>query len=180
MFDLPVVPFEDILTSYPPDEYKFFVAMVYSKMNRLRTRLYKQAKNMGYCPASYISKDSFVWKNCDIGEHCFIFENNVIQPFVKIGNNVILWSGNHIGHHSKIGNNCFVSSHVVVSGVCEIKENCFLGVNSTLADTVTIEKDCLIGAGSVVLKNTECEQIYMGNPAKACKVNTLSYFNIKD
>ena len=78
-------------------------------------------------PASYVSPRAFVWRNVKLGEHCFIFENNVLQPFVNIGDNVVLWSGNHIGHHSKIGDHCFVSSHVVVSGFCDIGANCFLG-----------------------------------------------------
>jgi acyl-[acyl carrier protein]--UDP-N-acetylglucosamine O-acyltransferase len=66
-----------------------------------------------------------------IGENCFIFEDNTIQPFVRIEDNVILWSGNHIGHHSTIKSHNFISSHVVVSGQCTIEPNCFIGVNST-------------------------------------------------
>ena len=54
-------------------------------------------RNKGYQPASYISSNAFVWSNAKIGDHCFIFENNTVQPFVEIGDNVILWSGNHIG-----------------------------------------------------------------------------------
>ena len=52
----------------------------------------------------------------DIGDNTFIFEENVIQPFVRIGSNVVLWSGNHIGHDSVIEDHCFIASHVVISG----------------------------------------------------------------
>lgn len=162
LFSLPVVPFETLEEVYPPDEHKFFVAVVYTQLNKLRTRFYKQAKGKGYSPASYISPRAFVWRNCEIGEHCFIFEDNVIQPFVKIGNNVILWSGNHIGHHSVIKDNCFISSHVVVSGLCEIGEYCFMGVNSTTADRVTIGNNCLVGAGALILGNVEDDQTVVG------------------
>ena len=58
-----------------------------------------------------------VWARHEIGENCFIFEDNTIQPFVKIGDDVVLWSGNHIGHHAEIGDHCFISSHVVISGL---------------------------------------------------------------
>lgn len=162
LFGVPVVPFERLETLYDPAEHSFFVATVYTQMNALRRRLYAQAKRKGYTPASYISPHAFVWRNAQIGEHCFIFEHNVIQPFARIGNNVILWSGNHIGHHSVIQDHCFVSSHVVISGFVRVGESCFLGVNSTVANNITIGNDCLIGAGALVLHDVEDGQTVVG------------------
>ena len=91
LFDLPVVPFEQIERTYDPADHAFFVAVTYTQANALRTRLYDAARRKRYTPASYISSRAFVWPNCRIGEHCFIFENNVVQPFVTIGRNVVLW-----------------------------------------------------------------------------------------
>lgn len=162
LFGLPVVPFESLESYYSPEQHSFFVAAVYTQMNNLRARLYREAKRKGYAPASYISPRAFVWRNCRIGEHCFIFEDNVIQPFVKIGDNVILWSGNHIGHHSTIGSHCFVSSHVVISGFVKIGESCFMGVNSTVANNVTIGNRCLVGAGALILGDVEDDQKVVG------------------
>jgi sugar O-acyltransferase (sialic acid O-acetyltransferase NeuD family) len=179
-YNLPVLAYEDIETIYSPSQYYFFAALVYKQLNRLRTRLYYGMKEKGYKPASYISKNAFVWKNAVIGEHCFIFENNTIQPFVEIGNNVILWSGNHIGHHSKIDNNCFISSHVVVSGYCTIKKNCFFGVNSTIADQITVEEDCFIGSGGIITKNTEKAQIFNPTQTEASRVSSLKLFKVKN
>jgi len=162
LFGLPVVPFETVETLYSPSEHRVFVAATYTQMNALRARLYTQAKEKGYSPASYVSSRAFVWRNCQIGEHCFIFEDNTVQPSVKIGKNVILWSGNHIGHHSTIKDHCFISSHVVVSGFCEVGEYCFMGVNSTVANNLTIGNRCLIGAGALVLGDVEDDQKVIG------------------
>ncbi|MEN6351615.1 MAG: acetyltransferase [Syntrophomonas sp.] len=162
LFELPIIPFEEIEDFYPPGEYKVFVAITYNQLNRLRTRLYQEAKNKGYELASYISSRAFVWCNCEIGEHCFIFENNVVQPFVRIGNNVILWSGNHIGHHAVIGDNCFISSHVVVSGLVRLGANCFLGVNATFFNNRVIGDDCIIGAGALVARNIGSNRLVQG------------------
>ncbi|MFQ5921379.1 MAG: acetyltransferase [Anaerolineales bacterium] len=162
LFGLPVVPFEELETIYSPSEHSFFVATVYTQMNALRARLYEEAKEKGYVPASYMSSRAFVWRNCHIGEHCFIFEDNTVQPFVRLGNNVILWSGNHIGHHSTIGDHCFISSQVVVSGFVHIGESCFFGVNSTVANNVSIGDRCLIGAGALVLSNVGDDQKVVG------------------
>jgi sugar O-acyltransferase (sialic acid O-acetyltransferase NeuD family) len=163
LFGLPVIPFEELEAYYEPQTHAIFVASVYTELNRLRTRLYLEAKARGYSPASYISSKAFVWRNCQIGEHCFIFENNVVQPFVRMGDNVVLWSGNHIGHHSEIKNHCFISSHVVISGYVTIEDNCFLGVNATIANNLTVGRDCLIGAGAVILKDVPADRVVKGN-----------------
>ena len=139
LFGLPVVLFEELEKLYDPLKHKVFVAATYTQLNRLRTRLYKEAKKKGFTAVSYVSSKAFVWRNVELGENCFIFEDNTVQPFVKVGNNVIMWSGNHIGHHSIIKDNCFISSHVVVSGFCEVGENCFLGVNATIINNLKIE-----------------------------------------
>lgn len=162
LFGLPVVPFETLEETHAPAEHHFFAATVYTQLNDLRTRLYEQAKQKGYAPASYISPHAFVWRNVEVGEHCFIFEQNVVQPFVKLGNNVVLWSGNHIGHHSTIADNCFISSHVVVSGFVKIGQNCFVGVNTTMANNITVGDRCLIGAGALVIGDVPDEQTVVG------------------
>jgi len=165
-FGLPVVPFEEIEKHYPPSEFKMFVAIAYSKVNKIRAEKYKQAKEKGYELISYVCSKAIVWDNVELGDNCFIFEGNVIQPFVKIGNNVIIWSGNHIGHHTTIGDHCYIASHAVISGHCKIGPYCFIGVNATLIDGINIAEECIIGAGALIVKNTEKGGVYGGNPAK--------------
>lgn len=160
--NLPVVPFGNVLESYPPERYDMFIAISYSQLNRIRREKYLAVKKMGYRLASYISSRATVLNDGRIGDNCFIFENNTIQPFVTIGSNVTLWSGNHIGHHSIIHDHCFLASHIVVSGGVEIGESCFIGVNATLRDHIKIGKKCIIGAGTLLLKDAEKEGVYKG------------------
>lgn len=173
LYDLPVVPFEELETFYSPDKYKIFVAVTYTKLNRVRTKLYEKAKKKGYSPVSYVSSKAFVWDNTEIGENCFIFENCIIQHNAKIGNNVVLWSGAQILHGSIIKDNCFLSGNVGISGMCKIEENSFIGINSCVIDHLKIAKDCIIGAGAVVINDTEEGKIYVGNPAKPLKKSSL-------
>jgi sugar O-acyltransferase (sialic acid O-acetyltransferase NeuD family) len=159
---LPVVPLESIENMYPPDTYTLFVALGSGHLNRDRTNLYKNLKMKGYVFASYISSQAFIWRNVEIGENCFILENNILQPFTKVGNNVIMWSGSHLGHQSKIGDNCFITSHVVISGFCEIGKNCFIGVNTSIADHVKIADDNFIAMGMSINKSTQPDRVYAG------------------
>lgn len=178
LFGLPVLPFEEIETHFAPADCDMYVALVYNQLNRIRKAKFLAAKSKGYKLATYVSSRAFVWQNVQLGENCFVFEDNTIQPFVKIGDNVVLWSGNHIGHHSRVGSHCFISSHVVISGFVEIGESCFLGVNSTFANNISVGADCLIGAGALVVKNLEKASLIKGSPSPVDPVSTYQKFNI--
>ena len=168
--NLPVIAFEEISKYYAPDQYDLFIALSYSKLNKIRKGKYFAVKALGYKIASYISSHATVLNNGRIGENCFILEDNTIQPFVTIGNNVTLWSGNHIGHHSTIKDHCFISSHVVVSGGVEIGEQCFIGVNATLRDHIKVGERSVIGAGSLLLSDCESDGVYIGLASERSKV----------
>ena len=176
---LPVVPLEEIRQHFPPSQYDGFVAMGSSRLNHDRADMYKTMKGLGYDLVSYISSRAFVWRNAVIGENCFIFEHNTVQPFVTIGNNVILWSGNHIGHRSVIGDNVFVSSHVVVAGSCEIGDNAFLGVNCTIIDKIKLEKDVFIGGGALVQKNVPAGSVIQSTSTETSKVSSYRLFRVE-
>jgi sugar O-acyltransferase (sialic acid O-acetyltransferase NeuD family) len=176
--DLPIVAFEDLEKIYPKDEYELFIALSYSKLNAVRKEKYLAAKELGYSLASFISSNATVLNGSDIGDNCFIFEDNTIQPFVTIGNNVTLWSGNHIGHHSTIKDHCFIASHVVVSGGVEIGEQCFIGVNATLRDHIKIGERCVIGAGALLLADAESKGVYLGKATERSRVPSTRLRNI--
>jgi len=177
---LPVYPFEDLSSILDPSKHHIFVAIVYTDLNRLRTRLMEESKDKGYMLASYISKNSYTASNVEIGEHCFIFENNTVQPFVKIFDNVVLWSGNHIGHHSVINSNCFLSSQVVLSGFCSVGEYSFIGVNSTISNNINIGCDNWIGPNSLISKNTDNNALYNENGTLPSKIQAKRFFKIKE
>lgn len=162
-----VLPYEELASAYPPAEVELFVAIPATGLNRLRTRFYEDGKRRGYRFASYVSSRAFVWRNARIGENTFIFEHNVVQPFVTIGDNCILWSGNHVGHRTVVHDHVFVASHAVISGFCEIGRSSFVGVNATFNDGVKVAADNVIGSGALVVRDTEPGKVYVGSPARA-------------
>jgi sugar O-acyltransferase (sialic acid O-acetyltransferase NeuD family) len=168
LFGLPVIPFEELTMKFPPNKFGIFIAIGYTGLNKIRACIYSIVKEKGYELATYISPKCTYYGE-RIGDNCFVFEDNTIQPFVKIGNNVILWSGNHIGHHSIIGDHCFISSHVVISGHVTVSPYCFFGVNSTVRDSVSIGESCIIGAGSLIMKNTKSNEVFITKRTFASK-----------
>jgi sugar O-acyltransferase (sialic acid O-acetyltransferase NeuD family) len=155
----PIIPLEKVKEKFSTQEYSFFIALGYQGVNEIRKKKYLEVKKHGYEFETFISPDASILSK-DIGDNCFIFENNVIQPKVKIGNNVTLWSGNHIGHHSTLDDHCFISSHVVISGNVNIGEQTFIGINSTIRDNINIGKKCIIGAGCKIFNHVPDFSVY--------------------
>ncbi len=180
LFGLPVVSFEKIEKHFKPGDVEFYAALIYNQLNRLRTRLYETAKEKGYKPASYISSRAFVWHNVKLGEHCFIFEDNTLQPFVSIGNNVVMWSGNHIGHHSVVQDHCFIASQAVISGFCNIGPYTFIGVNATLSNNVNIGKNNWLGLSATIIRDTEDNKLFKGPRSEPSDTPALQFFKVKE
>jgi len=80
---LPVIPFDEVHKMFPPDHFDMFIAIGYQNLNGIRTQKYYEAKYKGYKLISYVSSKSTIWNDLNIGENCFITENNV--PKTSIG-----------------------------------------------------------------------------------------------
>ena len=92
---LPLIKAGDLAAKYPPAGFEMHVAVSYKKLNRVRAAKCEAMRNLGYTLASYVCSKSVFWDDLEIGDNCFILENQTIQPTVKIGNNAMIWSGNH-------------------------------------------------------------------------------------
>ena len=180
LLGLPVIPFESLKENIDVKNCGFHAAITYTQLNRLRTRLINSALRMGLTPVSYISSRAFIWKNVEIGSHCFIFENNTIQPYVKIGSNVVLCSGNHIGHHCVIEDNVFIASQAVISGFTTIGESSFIGVNATISNNVKVGNDNWIGLNATVTKDTQNNQLFKGSRSEPSPVEAKKFFKVEE
>jgi len=175
MCGLPVVPFEALADRFPPDACDMYVAVGYKDVNRVRARICDDAKRRGYTLISYVSSRCTRWDGLEIGDNCFILEDNTLQPFTRIGNDVVMWSGNHIGHHVTIEDHCFITSHVVISGHVQVGAYSFVGVNATVRDGIRIGRANVIGAGALILDSTADEAVYAARrtPPHALKSSDL-------
>jgi sugar O-acyltransferase (sialic acid O-acetyltransferase NeuD family) len=169
---LPVVPFEEIQTLYPADDFSMFIAVGYERINKFRESKYYEAKELGYDLVTYLSSKATWWPGTSFGDNCFIMEHSVIQPFVTIGNNVVMWSGCHINHDSVIQDHCFLSSNVVVAGSSTIEPNCFLGMHATIRNGITIARECVIGAGCLIMKDTQPREVYAGHRGQLLRISS--------
>ena len=166
---LPIVSFESIKKTHPPEDYDFIAPLYASEMNKFKERIYKQAKSLGYEMISYVSSKAMTW-NSKIGENCFIFEGCNIQPFVQLGNNIVIWSYTHIGHHSIVKDHVFMSGYAAIAGHNLINSYCFIGSNSTTKEFTEIPEGSFIGQDASVIKSPDKPwSVWAGVPAKYLK-----------
>jgi len=163
---LPVVPLEELAKAYPPADFRAFVAVSKTQLNRVRRRVHGAVKDMGFDCLSYVSSHAFILPSAEIGENTLVQENSAVEFRVRVGSRVSIGAGVCVGHSSVIEDDCSLGPHVAVSGNCTIGHGSFLGTNCSIADWIKVAEDCIIGAGAVVVKDTEPGQVYVGNPAR--------------
>lgn len=174
---IPVVPFESLDQIHPPNEVEMLVAIGFSRVNQARASVFEECRSRGYRLLTYVHSSVARWKETKFGENCFVFEENVVQPFVEVGDDVVLWSGNHIGHDTRIGDHCFIASHVVISGNVTVGDHSFVGVNATFRDGITVGSKCVIGAGAIVMRDVEDGDVLV---ARATKPLGKKSWDLKD
>lgn len=175
---LPVVPFENIESVYPPDSCKMLVAILANRINKTRAEKYQQAKEKGYSFISYVSTKAVTWPGLAVGENCFIGEGSIVRPFLEIGDDVMIMAGTFIGHNSVIKDHSFIASRAVLLGAVTIEPYCCIGANATILDGVTVAKECVIGAGAVIHENTTERGVYRVNPPTLLPLSSDKLENI--
>jgi sugar O-acyltransferase (sialic acid O-acetyltransferase NeuD family) len=176
---LPLVPFEELAENYPPDDYRAFVSVSLTQLNRVRRRLFDGVKKAGFDCVSYVSGHAFVLPSAHIGENTFVQEHTAVQHGAYVGDNVFLSSGTVVGHSSVVEDDVFTGPHAAICGMCRIGQSSFIGANCSISGGLTVAADCIIGAGANVLANTEPGQVYIGNPARPTGRDSFSTFHVQ-
>ncbi len=169
----PVHSFETLFEFCPPQTHGIIFPLGWRGMNSFRAKKIEQAKAMGYEIQSFVSKRAIVHSNIEIQENTLIYEGVIVQAGVVLGSNVTINCGANIGHHSSVGDNVFIAAGVITGGFVNIGSNSVIGLGAILREDISIAPGCFIGMGAVVVKNTEPNGVYMGNPAKRTTENPL-------
>jgi sugar O-acyltransferase (sialic acid O-acetyltransferase NeuD family) len=176
--DLPVVAFESVEQRFPPDQYKFLVLLGYQRMNGLRAEKYLAAKAKGYSFISYINSQFYRAEDLNVGENCFIMDNQSISLDVKIGNNVVMWSSNHVGDLSTIGDHSWLASHVTVAAEVNVQPYCFLGIGATIGNRLMLGERTFVGANALIASNTEQNSVHVSSTSEAVDLESGAFMRV--
>jgi acetyltransferase-like isoleucine patch superfamily enzyme len=160
--DLPVVPFEDVESRFPPDQFKMFVLLGYQRMNAFRADKYLEAKRKGYSFISYTNSSFYQSISLD----------------VKIGNNVVMWSSNHVGDLTNIGDHVWLASHVTVAAEVIVQPYCFLGIGATIGNRVTLAERTFVAANALVASDTVENAVCVTGESERVDVDSGTFLRV--
>ena len=161
----PVIPLSELDDRLKRGEYSLLIAFGYSHMNDIRKKVFFECKNMGYKVATYISPQAMVYSS-NIGEGTIVLPGAFVGLGTVIGNCCLISETSYVGHNITMKDFVFVSANVAIGGYVRVGNNCFIGVHSTIKDGVTVGDYTLVGAAANIVRDTEDEGVYVGNPAK--------------
>lgn len=165
ILNCPVVPLSELDGPLKEGKYSLIIAFGYSRMNDIRKKVYFECKNMGYKVATYISPRAMVYSSI-IGEGTIVLPGAFVGLGTVIGNCCLISETSYVGHNITMKDFVFVSANVAIGGYVRVGNNCFIGVHSTIKDGVTVGDYTLVGAAANIVRDTEDEGVYVGNPAK--------------
>lgn len=116
--------------------------------------------------ASLIHPTSVIGFNSEIKPGSVICSHVSIQPNVKIGANCIVRSGANIGHDVTLDGCVDIGPNVSVCGYTKIQQGCHIAANAVVRDNLTVANYSVLGAGAVLLRDTQQNSTWLGNPAR--------------
>lgn len=145
--------------------FKYSPRLLYSWRNFLLTCFgAKISRSARIYPSCQIT---FPW-NLEIGSGTTVAWNVRIYNLglVAVGENVVISQYSHLcaGTHDYS-----TSDFKLLKPKIIVKDNVWIAADVFVGPGVSIENGCVIAARSVVVKNTEANSLYAGNPAKKIK-----------
>jgi acetyltransferase-like isoleucine patch superfamily enzyme len=117
-------------------------------------------------------------EDLNVGENCFILDNQSISLDVKIGNNVVMWSSNHMGDFSVIDDHVWLASHVTVAAEVTVRPYCFLGIGATIGNKVTLAKSTFVGADALVTSDSAEGDVCLAKESEKAGMDSTSFLRI--
>ncbi len=163
------------------DEVNSFIVAIAGNLGMARTLISEELLKCKLKPLSLISSHAYINKNVILGQGVQIMHNSAINGYSTVGNFSIINTSATIDHECSLGKGVHIMGGASLAGRIKINDYATVGTNATIIPDIEINEGSYVGAGSVVIKNTNKDEIVVGNPSKFLKKNShfydLSFFN---
>jgi sugar O-acyltransferase (sialic acid O-acetyltransferase NeuD family) len=175
---LPLVPFDEVESVFPPSDFGMFVAIGYHDVNAVRADRCAQARKKGFNLVSFVSPRADVPSSCSIGANCCVMDGASLQPYARLSDDVFVWNGAVVGHHATIGDHCWLASNCTISSTAVVEPFCFLGVNAAIGHAVTVGERSIVGAGAVLTRSTAANGVYIARDTDRFRLDSEHFSKI--
>ena len=170
---LPVVPFEDLQSSHPPDRFELFAASGYRQTNALRAEVCEQARAAGYRLPNLVAAGANVYGN--LGDNVALGPGAVVMPFATVGSGSIVCVSTTVSHDAVVGDYCYLATDCVLMGRSRVGDRCFIGGGARIRNGVSVGDRSVIGAGALIMKDTAPDSVHSvpGTPPREIRSSEL-------
>ena len=171
LMNIPVIPFENLEDSFPPQGYDMFVAIGAQKMNQLREEIYYKCKAKGYSMTNLLCPgNNDLVASTPMGDNVFI-DGSSFSSFIKLGNNVS-FQGVNLGHHTEIHNHV-LGAACIIGASCIIENNVLIGVGAIIAPGVKVGAYSFVSPGCIITKDVEPYSVYTNKSTQKRTIHSL-------
>jgi len=163
-FGIEVIGGFDAVNKFDRDEIVLINSIAGSIQKRVETTRY--FLDLGY-KFTNIVHPGVNTKYVTLGVGNLVYENALIQPFVRIGNHCVISSNSGIAHETTIGDYCFIGGASYICGKVEIEDEVFIGTGAKVLPRLKIGRSAEVGAGTIVHKPIRERQVVIGAFGKA-------------
>jgi len=146
------------------------IAIPVATPNTLKSIVYKIRNPCVYYPNLIAPSVIFLDKsNFKIGHGNIVCSSCLFSTNVRLGDFNIFNGSTLVGHDTKMGDYNVTMSSVNISGSISIGDCNFFGVQSVILQYLKVGDNVRVGANSVITRNTEDNNLCVGNPAVKMK-----------
>ena len=107
--------------------------------------------------------------NVSIGKGTVVMAGAMVNICAQIGEHCIINTNAVVEHDNTIQNYVNISPGVKLGGTVSIGELADIGIGTTVINNIDISSGCVIGAGAVVIRNAIESGTYIGVPVRKIK-----------
>lgn len=118
--------------------------------NKLREKIYVQARALGYTFPNIICTSAYVSPHAEIGCGCVFLNNVVVQNGAHVGDGVLLNPGVEVHHDSFVDDYALIYTNSVVRTLARVGKRVRVGSNVSISNDVHVADDSEIPNGTTL------------------------------
>ena len=133
-------------------DYALVAVGAIDEPERRRTLIGKVVQ-LGFLSPIVIAKSAQVSKHARVDVGAVIMHGAVINAGAQVGQHCVINSQSLIEHEVKIGDYTHVSTGVCINGRATVGESSFVGSGSVIRNNIVVGRNCFIGMSQAVVRN---------------------------